>query len=449
MGLFSGVGSAVRIVADMFDPNGKRDMSNPQYWADFGGTLSLAGVNVTERRVSQLGAVQAVRFGLAGAMSSLPVMVYKRGKNGARKEMPKHPLTALLARPNGWNTQAEFFGEIAWHLSYWRNAYCVIHPGTDYAIGSLEILHPRRLARIWRGLDGHVYYTFNPPATIAQPSTLLAVTYRDDSIWHLRANPLSEDGLLGVPIWETSRDVFGRAIAVHEYGDVWFQNSGQSGGTLEHPGNFKDKADEKSFLESWREAGTGRNRHKDRLLKFGVKYNPIKVTNAEAQLLETEKSADVDIFGLWSFPPHRAARLDRATNNNIEQQSLDFVIYSLAPLAIALEQGAERDLLLENDDGRLFVEFNFNALLRGDLRSRYAAYLIGRQGEWLSANDVLRFENMNPRTDPDGDTYVNPITKTAPTSVGGEDDPAQQNSGNKPGNGNKDKTDGGNGNEKP
>jgi len=419
MGLLSGLGRGIRMVADSFDPSVPRDMSNPAYWADYGNSRSIAGVRVTERRTSQLGAVQAVRFGLSGAMSSLPVMVYKRGKNGARKEQPDNPLTRLLgARPNDRNTPAEFFGEIAWHLSYWKNAYCRIRPGDDYAIGSLEILHPSRLAKIWLAEDGHVYYTFNPPVTVNQVTALPAPqTFRDDDIWHLRGNPLTEDGLRGMPIWETAREVFGRAIAVHEYGDIWFQNSGQSGGTLEHPGTFKDKDDRTTFMENWRESGTGRNRHKDRLLTHGVKYNPIKVTNAEAQLLETEKGSDVDIFGLWSFPPHRAGRLDKATFSNIEQQSLDFVVYCLAPLAIAIEQGAERDLLLGDGAEKLFVEFNFNALLRGDLRSRYAAYLIGRQGEWLSANDVLRMENLSPRKDEGGDDYNNPVTSAGPSGA--------------------------------
>lgn len=426
MGLLSGFGRVARMVASAVDPDGMRDMTNPVYWADYGNSISISGANVTEAGASQLGAVQAVRFGLSGAMSSLPVMVYKRGKNGARKAQDDHPLTDLLAcRPNDRNTPAEFFGELAWHLSYWKNAYCRITPGDEYAVGSLEILHPRRLSRIERRVDGHVYYLFNPPASTNAETTLTPQWFRDDEIWHLRGNPLTEDGLRGQPIWETAREVFGRAIAVHQYGDIWFLNSGQSGGTLEHPGNFKDKADKDKFLETWREGGTGRNRHKDRLLTHGVKYTPIKVTNAEAQLLETEKNSDIDIFGLWSFPPHRAGRLDKATFSNIEQQSLDFVVYCLAPLAIAIEQAAERDLLLGDGAEKLFVEFNFNALLRGDLRSRYAAYLIGRQGEWLSANDVLRFENMSPRKDSAGDDYKNPVTKdsNAATSSSPESDP--------------------------
>lgn len=417
MGFLSGIGAGFRMLAGVFDPGAERDPTNPMYWAD-SGNVSMSGIAVTERRASQLGAVQAVRFGLAGSISSLPLMLFRDQGAGVRTAATEHPLYQLLAkRPNQQNTPAEFIGEISWHLAYWRNAYCKIIPGADYAIGELEIIHPRRLAQIERRPDGHLYYTFNPPATLLQADQQpRAETLRDDEIWHLRGNPLTEDGLRGEPIWESAREVFGRAIAVHEYGDIWFQNSGQSGGTLEHPGDFENKVERNKFLENWREAGTGRNRHKDRLLTHNVKYTPIKVTNAEAQLLETENRSDTEIFGLWSFPPHRAARLEKSTNNNIEQQSLDFVIYALAPLGVAIQQAAERDLLLGDGAKTYCLEFNFEPLLRGDMRSQYAALMIARQGEWMSANDVLRQLGKNPRTDAGGDEYENPVTKSAPDS---------------------------------
>lgn len=428
MGILSGLGNALRVVADAIDVTQPRDQWDSRYWGALGGGLSIAGVNVTDRNVLQLGAVQSVRYGLSSALSTLPVSVYRRGKKGARKALPDHPITRLLgARPNGVNSPAEFTGEIGWHLSYYRNAFCRILPPEEgvlgpqpYGLGGLEMLHPRRLAKIERRYDGRLYYTFNPPATIVQNASLQPETYRDDEIWHLRSNPLREDGLLGEPIFESAKNVFARAIAVHEYGDIWFANNGQSGGTLEHPGNFKDKDERDKFLENWRSSGTGRNRHKDRLLTHGVKYSPIKVTNAEAQLLETEDAADTAVFGLWSYPPHRAGRLKRSTNNNIEQQGSEFVTYCLAPLAIGVEQAAERDLLLDNEKGDLFIEFNFAGLFRGDLLNRYRAYLIGRQGEWLSANDILRFENMSPRKDAAGDDYKNPLTKDSAAGGGAD-----------------------------
>ncbi|MFK4622557.1 phage portal protein [Bradyrhizobium diazoefficiens] len=418
MGLLSGIGNALRFVADSIDITKPRDEWDSRYWGALGGGMSIAGVAVTDHNVSQLGSVQSVRYGLSSALSTLPVSVYRRGAKGARTALPDHPLTRLLGcRPNGTTKPGEFVSEIAWHLSYYRNAFCrILPPGEGlgpepYGLGGLDILHPRRLANVERRYDGRLYYTFNPPATIVQNASLKPETYREDELWHLRGNPLREDGLLGEPIFESAKNVFARAIAVHEYGDIWFSNFGATGGVLEHPGMFKDKEDKRAFLDAWRDGGTGRNRHRDRLLTHGVKYQPLKVTNSEAQLLETEKAADTAVFGLWSYPPHRAGRLERSTNNNIEQQSLDFVIYCLAPLAIAIEQAAEGDLLLDNDDNSMFVEFNFAGLLRGDLKTRYAAYLMGRQGEWLSANDILRWENMSPRTDSGGDEYKNPLTK--------------------------------------
>jgi HK97 family phage portal protein len=413
MGFRSGLGGLLRAAADTLGGGQPSDPLDPRWWQNAGGSMSIAGISVTERRVSQLGAVQSVRFGLSGAMSSLPFMVFRRGPNNSRTALPDHPLSILLGRrPNWRQTAAEFIGEIAWHLSYWRRAYVVIRPGGDYAIGALEIKHPRTWVKTELRDDGRIYYTFRAPgASVSE-------TFRDDEIWHLRGNPVTEDGLEGEGIWVSAREVFGRALAVHDYGDLWFKNFGATGGTLKHPGTFKDKQDKLNFLDTWREGSLGPNRHRDRLLTHGAEYVVNKITNAEAQLLETERAADTDIFGLWSFPPHRAGRLEKSSFSNIEQMGQEFVTYGLAPPAIGIEQGAERDLLLDNDDGKLFCEFNFAGLLRGDLLSRYRAYLIGRQGEWLSANDILRKENENPRADPEGDEYKNPLTKDSADGQG-------------------------------
>lgn len=430
MGLLSGISSAFRAVANAVDGR-PQNVMDERVWANYAAQAAIAGVTVTDRNASQLGAVQAVRNGLVSALKSLPFSVYRRGVDGAREALPDHPVTKLFSsRPGDGKSPAEFIGEIGWWTSFYRNSYCRILPGSVdakgnyYDIGGLELLHPRRLANIERGIDGHLYYTFNPPATLVQNAKLKAERYRDDEIWHIRSNPLQDDGLLGEPIFASARDVFARAIAVHQYGDIWFANSGNTGGIITHPGNFKDKEAEQDFLDTWRSMSVGRNRHRDRLLKYGANYQALKVTNAEAQLLETEDAADIGLFGLWSFPPHRAGRLKRSTNNNIEQQSMEFITGCVAPLAIEIEQGIERDLLLDNDDDMLFAEFNFAGLMRGDLLSRYKAYLIGRQGEWLSANDILRFENMPPRKDDGGDKYENPLTKDSSAGADGTDDGA-------------------------
>ena len=133
----------------------------------------------------------------------------------------------------------------------------------------------------------------------------------------------------------------------------------------------------------------------------------IGVPPEEAQFLETRRFQKNEIAGIYRVPPHMIADLERATFSNVEQQSLDFVIHSLTPWLVRIEQAIARDLLLPSERAGIFVEHLVAGLLRGDLASRYASYMTGRQGGWLSANDVRRFENMNPIDG--GDEYLVPL----------------------------------------
>lgn len=392
-------------------PDVKRDPFDPRWWG-MGGQMSVAGVAVTPDNVLQLGAVQTVLSGIGGSMATLPWMVFRKGAGDSRVAQPKHPLTRLLgSRPNDRQTPAEFRNELTQHLLFWRNGYCKIWPGTDYAIGELEIYHPSRLQKIVRQ-GNRLYYHFSylPPQSGIE-------VLRDDEVWHVRGAPLTKDGMRGQAVYETAREVFGRALAVRQYGDIWFKNSGQTGGTITHPGNFKDKDARDDFLDFWRRQSTGANRHRDRLLLYGMTYNALKVTNAEAQLLQTEQDSEQEIFGLWNYPPAQAGRLQRATFSNIEQQSINYVVHAVTPPVVALEQSAKSSLLLDDDPDDFVAEFNVAGLMRGDLATRYGAYQKGRQWGWLSANDIRRLENMNPIEG--GDTYLTPLNM-AP--VGDEDD---------------------------
>jgi HK97 family phage portal protein len=104
--------------------------------------------------------------------------------------------------------------------------------------------------------------------------------------------------------------------------------------------------------------------------------------------------------------------MDRATFNNIEHMGLQFVIYTLLPWIKRHEGAMMRDLLLPSERSDLYIEFNVSGLLRGDQKSRYEAYAIGRNWGWLSANDVRRLENMPPIAG--GDRYLAPLNMAEP-----------------------------------
>jgi hypothetical protein len=88
------------------------------------------------------------------------------------------------------------------------------------------------------------------------------------------------------------------------------------------------------------------------------------------------------------------AHLLRATNNNIEQQSREFVTYSLMPRNVAWESAARADLFDEDDEH--YLEFLADMLLRGDTLSRFNAYAIGIMNGFMSENEVRVKENLPP-----------------------------------------------------
>lgn len=397
-------------------PDMAPDPFDPRFW---GGTMmtSDSGQLVNATTALQLDVVASVLERLSGSISTLPLMVFERTGESTRRVARDHPLFKVLhERPNQFQTSQEYRDDQQRQLAFHRNCLSIIRPSQDGGpVGELEPVAWTRVNRVYHGTDGHRYYEVRRLGMAAGYDT-----YRDDEVWHIRKPPLSEDGLVGVPIWQTSRETFGKALAVEQFGALYFKNGGSGGGVLEHPGNFKSTDDRDQFLEAWRSGGAGLNRHKDRLLLMGVKYQAFAVRNDEAQFLETLKESAVKLCRLWNMPPHLVGILDKATFSNIEQQSIEYVVHTLSPWITAWEQAAARDLLVGEDQDRFFVEFNVAGLLRGDIKARYAAYASGRQWGWFSVNDIRRMENMDPIGE-DGDRYLEPINMT-PAGQPGQDD---------------------------
>lgn len=170
----------------------------------------------------------------------------------------------------------------------------------------------------------------------------------------------------------------------------------------------------------------------------GMKYQQIGIPPEEAQFLETRKFQINEIARLYRIPPHMVGDLDKSSFSNIEQQSLEFVKYTLDPWVIRWEQSLQRSLLLPGEKGKYFIKLNVDGLLRGDYQSRMNGYAVGRQNGWFSANDIREMENMNPIPDEEGgNLYLinGAMTKLADagafakTDTGQQNTPAQENSG--------------------
>lgn len=138
-----------------------------------------------------------------------------------------------------------------------------------------------------------------------------------------------------------------------------------------------------------------------------MKYTPIGISPEQAQFLETRKFQINEIARIFRVPPHMVGDLEKSSFSNIEQQSLEFVKYTLDPWVIRWEQSIQRSLLSKDEKAVYFVKFNLEGLLRGDYQSRMNGYAIGRQNGWMSANDIRELENLDriPAED-GGDLYL-------------------------------------------
>ena len=146
------------------------------------------------------------------------------------------------------------------------------------------------------------------------------------------------------------------AIAAEEYGSKFYANGASPSGVLEHPGTLKDPS---KVRDSWNAAFAGSgNSHRVAVLEEGLKYTPISISPNEAQFLETRKFQIDEIARIFRVPPHMVGDLEKSSFSNIEQQSLEFVKYTLEPWIVRWEQSISRSLLSRNEKSSYFVKFN-------------------------------------------------------------------------------------------
>lgn len=189
-------------------------------------------------------------------------------------------------------------------------------------------------------------------------------------------------------------------VAAEEYGSEFYANGASPSGVLEHPGTLKDPS---KVRDSWNAAFAGSgNSHRVAVLEEGLKYTPISISPNEAQFLETRKFQIDEIARIFRVPPHMVGDLEKSSFSNIEQQSLEFVKYTLEPWIVRWEQSISRSLLSKNEKSSYFVKFNVDGLLRGDYASRMSGYATARQNGWMSANDIRELENLDRISDEEG-----------------------------------------------
>lgn len=359
---------------------------------------STSGKPVNERTAMQTTAVYSCVRILAEAVASLPLHIYQYTDKG-KERVADHPLYPILHdETNEEMTSFVFRETLMSHLLIWGNAYAqIIRDGAGRVLGLYPLL-PNKM-QVDRTDNGEIIYIYSRDSE-ENPnfSTYGQIYLRRQDVLHIPG--LGFDGLVGYSPIAMAKNAVGMTQACEEYGASFFANGANPGGVLEHPGVLKDPG---KVRESWNAVYRGTNNaHKIAVLEEGMKYQQIGIPPEEAQFLETRKFQINEIARLYRIPPHMVGDLEKSSFSNIEQQSLEFVKYTLNPWVIRWEQSLQKALLLPEEKKEYFIKLNVDGLLRGDYQSRMTGYATARQNGWVSANDIRELEDLNPIPEEEG-----------------------------------------------
>ena len=371
-----------------------------------GGRRTGAGVDVSEESALTFSAVYGCVRILAESAASLPLKVYRRAGARGKATARQHWAWSLLHDAPNPEMTAVVWRELGMvHVLTWGNAYSRIEWAGDGSARAVWPIHPSRVT-VKRSAGGSVFYEVRPDPTTDPPGGHPAILEPAD-VLHVPA--LGWNGLVGLSPVRLAREAVGLGQAAEAFGSGFFGNGARPGGVLSVNQALDPKARAK-IAEAWEAAHQGVERAgRVAVLGLGASFTATTIPPEDAQFLETRRFQVSEVARIFRVPPHMLADLERATFSNIEHLGLEFVMHSLRPWLVRWEQEINRKLFGTSGTAGLYAEHAVDGLLRGDQASRFAAYAVGRQWGWLSADDVRELENLAPLPDGAGAVYLTPL----------------------------------------
>lgn len=368
----------------------------PAIW----GEPTASGATVSIDTAMQLPTLLRCIELISSVIASLPLKTY-RGEGDSRLEIKQDADRLVWGDPNPEMERQPFWEIVLGSILANGNAYInTVRDTTGGRVVELWPIHPSRV-EIRRARDGRKVFIVDQ-----QPRE-----WSSSEVLHIPG--FGMDGLYGLSKIGNVRQSLGISIAAEKFAARLFGAGGQLGGIIKtkSPQTAESAA---AIKANWREKHAGVNRSWDiAVLDSESDYIPTMVPPEDAQFLETRRYQAVEIAGLFGVPPHLVGLVDVSTSwgTGIEQQNIQFVNYTLRPLASRVEQAITRRLLPPQSR---YARFALDGLLRGDTMARVAYYGAGRTQGWLSANDIRRKEDMPPISD--GDTYQETPTGASPNA---------------------------------
>jgi HK97 family phage portal protein len=336
---------------------------------------------------------------IAEDCAKLPLHLYRRTGENCEKMMADPLYMALHDTPNPLMTAQEFRECATGHVLLRGNSYSqIIKSGSSV---ELWPLNPDRMQVKLADDDGapRIVYEYTPRSGLSPRS------FPESEILHIRG--WSPDGIIGYSPISVFADAMGLAKAQSKFAGRFFRNNATPHMAIKHPNKLSPAAYQ-NLKDSWKnEHGGLDNAGGFGILEEGMSIEKLGFSNEDSQFLESREFSVIEICQMFRMPPHKTASMKNATFSNIEHQAIEYVVDTLQPWLERWEQRLNIQLLGAKriKDGWYF-EHDVNGLLRGDIKARFDAYNVGRNGGWMSRNDVRRMENMNPIAG--GDDYLTP-----------------------------------------
>lgn len=383
------------------------DLEEREFWAGYTGHSTASQQYVNDDTAMTYSACWAATRILAGTLGWIPFNFYKRMERGRQVMKDDYRNILVNSRPNSEMTAMPFRMQAVSQQVNAGNCYAEIERDRAGRAIALWPIHYSRVT-LYRAA---VQIVDENGEIVAEPKQLFYEVRNDATgpIYIPQRDMLhvpsihSNDGLSGKGVIRFGRESIGMGLATERYGASWFGKGGIPRIIVKTPGNW-DKTARDAFRSEWSQIYGGSDGSRVGLLQGGADFGQINITNEDSQFLTTRQHNIEEIARWYGVPLHMLHHLLRMTYNNVEQLGIDFVNFGLILWGTLWEQQCNEKLLSDEERSEYYFKFNFNALLRGDAKTRSEFYRVMIFGGMMSPNEARELEDMNPYEG--GDTFV-------------------------------------------
>jgi len=347
-----------------------------------------SGIQVTEDTAMNFNAVFAAIRILSESIAQLPVQLVERQPNGDKINKSDHYLYDIISvMPNEFMTKYVFFNKVMVDLCSYGNSYIFIVRNQNARVEKLIPLDASKI--VLKEYDDKYFYEDQKTKEV----------YDLEDLLHFKI--LSKDGLVGLSPIDTCANSISYGLALEEYGNSYFRNGAKVSGVLQTDRSLTTEAIERlrnSFDHNYSKVSQA---NKTLILEEGLKFNQITLSNEASQFLASRKFSIEEIARCFSLPPHLLRDMSKSSFNNIQEQSREFVQYTLMPYMAMIESEMNCKLFKKSEKNKFFFEFNANALLRGNPKERSEYYRTMVNIGAMTINEVRMKENLNLRSEGD------------------------------------------------